>query len=223
MPFKTAMRLLLVSLAIFKLARATTGSLSTAASVAKILLESFASEDIKETDLTAAEELVRGLTFDKYHEKIVAKNSEKIELTKFETVVSRLGTRYQIPAKIQEAILDGLYMEVNKEVIREFKFQIGETGRILYGRTATVKREDSTIDLAFVLFDLEFKLSPRKIEERRRKKFLDITYGSRRVVRFEQRNISEKEKEHIFNFYRIKALKGFKQEYPALADERTEL
>lgn len=198
--------------------------MSTALSVTKILLESFTSEEITETDLTAAEELVRGLTFDKYDERIITKESNNIKLKDFATLVSRIATRYQIPADIEGEILDGQYCEVNKAQIREFKFQKGETGRILYGRTATVKREDSTIDLAFVLFHLEFKLSPKRIEERHRKKFLGlITYGSHSVVRFEERNLSEKEQEHISDFFRAKAVKGIKQEYPALANERTEL
>ncbi|XP_068737025.1 uncharacterized protein [Montipora capricornis] len=223
MPVKTAMQLLLVSLTIFKLARVSTGSWSTALSVGKILLESFTSEDIKETDLTAAEELVRGLTFDKYHEKISTQILIEMKLTDFVTVVSRIGTRHQIPAKTQEAILDGQFVKMNEIRIREFQFEKGATGSVLYGRVVTVKREDSTIDLAYVLFHLEFKLSPRKIEERRRKKFFGIIYGSRTKVRFEERNLSEKEMEHISNFFRIKAVKGFKQEYPALANERTEL
>lgn len=191
MLFKTAMLLFLVSLAIFKLAKVSTGSLSTALSFAKTLLESFTSEEITETDLTAAEELVRGLTFDKYNERIITKESNNIKLTDFATLVSRIATRYQIPTDIQGEILDGQYCEVNKARIREFQFQIGETGSFLYGRTATVKREESTINLAFVLFHLEFKLSSRRTEERRRKGVLGITYGSH--LRFEERYLSEKE------------------------------
>ena len=218
------MLLLLVSLAIFNLARVSTGSLSTALSVTKILLDSFTSEEITETDLTAAEELVRGLTFDKYNERIITKESKNIKLTDFATLVSRIATRYQIPADIKGEILDGQYVEENEARIREFKFQKGETGSILYGRTATVKREDSKIDLAFVLFHLEFKLSPRRIEERHRKKFLGlITYRSHTVVRFEESNLSVKEQEQILTFFRDKAVNGLKQEYPALANERTEL
>lgn len=167
MPFKTAMLLLLVSLAIFKSTRATTGSWST------------------------AEELVRGITFGKYNERIITKASTNIKLTDFATVVSRIATRYQIPAETQGEILDGQYFEVNEQRIREFKIQKAES--FLYGRTATVKREDSTIDLAFALFHPEFQLSPRRIEERRRKRFLGITYGSH----FEERYLSEKEREHF--------------------------
>ena len=192
-------------------------------SVGKLLLNSFTFEDVDETDLTAAEELVGGLTFDKYNEKISCKILTKIKETDFETVVSRIATRHQIPADIQDSILDGKYGEVNREVIREFKFEKGGPGSVLYGRTVTIKRDDSTIDLAYAFFYLEFKLSPRKIEERRRKKFLFITYGSHSVFRFEERNLSEKEKDHIFTFYRVKALEGFKKEYPALGVSRDEL
>ena len=130
--------------------------------VGKILLESFTSVDVKETDLTAAEELVRGLTFDEYDEKISCKILTKIKETDFETVVGRIATRYQIPADIKESILDGQYGEVNSEVVREFKFEKGSPGKVVYGRTVTIKREDSTIDLAYAFFHLVFKLSPKK-------------------------------------------------------------
>ena len=211
--------LLLVLLAIFKLARVSTGSLSTAQSAAKMLLESFTSEEITETDLTAAEELGRGFTFDKYEEKFVTQVSERIKLTDFATLVRRISTRNRIPDKIQDEILTGQCCGVNERRIREFKFQKGETGSFIYCRTATVKREDSTIDLAFVLFHLEFKLPQRRIEEQHREAILGglIPFGSRTVVRLEERILSEKEQEHMIIFFRAKALKGFKQEYPALA------
>ena len=133
-------------------------------SFGKLLLNSFTFEDVKETHLTAAEELVRGLTFDKYNEKMSYKILTRIKETDFETVVSRIATRHQIPADIQDSILDGKYGEVNREVVREFKFEKRGPERILYGRTVTIKREDSTLDLAYAFFYLEFELSPRKIE-----------------------------------------------------------
>lgn len=66
------------------LVRQNAALLSTAFSVGKILLESFTSEDTQETDLTAAEELVRGLTFDKYEEGIYCKILTKIKEENFE-------------------------------------------------------------------------------------------------------------------------------------------
>ncbi len=194
------------------------GSLSTALAVGKLLVDTFSSESVKTADLTAAEELVRGLTFDKYNEKVHCKIMTKIKEADFETVVGRISSRHKIPTDIEEEIADGKYSGgVNQAVVREFKFDKGGPGKVVYGRTITSRREDSTIDLAYVFFELEFKFSPRKIEEQRRKQFLFITYGSEAVVRFEERNLAEKDKEHISSFYRAKALKGFLQEYPALA------
>lgn len=207
------------------LVRQNAALLSTAFSVGKILLESFTSQDTQETGLTAAEELVRGLTFDKCEEGIYCKILTKIKEENFEKRINRITARYQIPADIRDSFLDVMDGEVNQDVIREFKFNKGSSGSVLYGRVVSIKREDSTIDLAYAIFSLEFKLSPKKIEERHRKKFLGvITYGSHTVVRFEERNLSVKEKEQIFDFYRTKALKGFKKEHPSLAAEaRSEL
>ncbi|KXJ05266.1 hypothetical protein AC249_AIPGENE6409 [Exaiptasia diaphana] len=181
------------------------------------------SEDVKTTDLTSAEELVRGLTFDKYNEEISCKILSKIKKEDFEEVVDRIATRHKIPENYKQAILDGKFGEVNREVIREFKFEKGKHGTVQYGRTLTIRRKDGTIDLAYALFSLEFKLSPIRIEERIRKRFLFITYGSRTIVRFEERNLSEKDKDNLFDFYRSKALKGFMKEYPALEIKRDEL
>ena len=122
--------------------------------------------------------------------KIVTKMKEN-----FERRIYKIATRHHIPVHIRNSLLDGLDGEVNQEVIREFK---ESSRKVLHGRTITVKREDSTIDLAHAMFSLEFKLPSQKIEKRRRKKFLGlITYGSHTAVRFEERNLSEKEKEHF--------------------------
>ena len=201
------------------------GSWKAAVIVGKLLIDSFTSSHVEQTSVTTAEELVRGLTFDRYNEKIYCQILTKIKETDFETVVSRISSRYQIPDEIQGTIMDGQYSgDANQAVVREFKFEKGGPGKVLYGRTVSYKREDSTIDLAYVFFYLDFKLSPRKLEERHRKLFLSfIPYGSHNVVRFEERNLSEKEKEDIFGFYRDKALQGFKQEYPELENGRDEL
>jgi len=152
------------------LVRQNAASLSTAFSVGKILLESFTSEDTQETDLTAAEELVRGLTIDKYEEGIYCKIVTKMK-ENFERRIYKIATCHHIPDHIRDSLLDGMDGEVNQEVIREFK---ESSRKVLYGRTITVKREDSTIDLAYTMFSLEFKVSSKKIEKRRRKRFLGL-------------------------------------------------
>lgn len=93
------------------------------------------------------------------------------------------------------------------------------------GPSITVKREDSTIDLAYAMFSLEFKLPSKKIEKRCRKKFLGlITYGSLTAFLFGERNLSEKEKEHFRFLPHEGSQQGFKKEYPSVATEtRSEL
>ena len=102
------------------LARQNTASWSRVVGIGKILLESFTSEDTQETDLIAAEELVRGLTSDKYNEGIYCKIVTKMKET-FERKIYKIATCHHIPDHIRDSLLDGMDGEVNQEVIRELK------------------------------------------------------------------------------------------------------
>ena len=101
------------------LARQNAASWSRVVGVGKILLESFTSEDTQETDLIATEELVRGLTFDKYNEAIYCKIVTKMK-ENFERTIYKIATCDHIPDHIRDSLLDGMDGEVNQEVIREF-------------------------------------------------------------------------------------------------------
>ena len=117
-----------------------------------MLIDSFTSSYVEQTSVTAADELVRGLTFDRYNEKIYCQILTKIKEKNFETVVNRISSRYQIPDEIQGAIMDGQYSgDANQAANREFKFQKGGPGKVLYGRTVSFKREDHRFSLCFLL------------------------------------------------------------------------
>ena len=187
--------------------------------IVKQFLDSFNSDQVTKKDLTAADEAVRGLTFDDYREKIFCKVLEGIPVNKFEPFIQKLSSRYEFPSDVEQSILDGLDAKVNKERIREFKFTKGEQGRVLYGKILTVKRHDSTIDLAYSFVSVKFQLSPRKYEEKIYKQFLlFFTYHSDTLIRYEDRNLSEKEREQMLDFYRAKAFEGFRKEYAALEE-----
>lgn len=113
MTVKTAMLMSLFLLTF--LVRQNAASWGTAVSVGKILLESFTTEHSQETDLTAAEELVRGLTYVKYNEGICCKILTKIKEENFEKVINRIAARLQIPALIRDTLLDGMDGEVNQD------------------------------------------------------------------------------------------------------------
>lgn len=190
-------------------------------SIAKEILNSILSEEITETDLTTAEEVVRGLTFDEYQEKIACEMLEGIASADFETVVGRIAKRNNIPEDKRELIMDGQYAQKKKSLVREFAFTKGKPGEVVYAMFITVKKDDSTIDLAYSLFQLNFKLAPKRIQTKIDKWFLDfIKVGSSTEIRFEDRNLSEKDKKNILNFFRNKALLGFRNEYPLLAGKQ---
>ena len=85
-----------------------------------------------------------------------------------------------MPDCVRETILEGKFAGNSGEAINEFSFKKGETGRFSYGRIVTLKQyDDSTISLAYAVYDLEFKLSPDVTYREKKKKFLCFTTGKK--------------------------------------------
>ena len=61
------------------------GAWKAALTVGKMLIDSFTSRYVEQTSVTTAEELVNGLTFDRYNEKIYCQILTKIKETDFAT------------------------------------------------------------------------------------------------------------------------------------------
>ena len=192
------------------------------ARVAMVLVSTFSSDKITSRDLTAAEESVRGLTFDVFNEKTSCRVMTGIRLADFETLVNRIARRFGFPDDIREAILESELANVNTEIIRDFKFTKGETGSFTYGSIATVKPDNATINLAYSVYNLEFKLSPQVIEHTRRKRFLGFTTGKRVWRETRERNLSVKEQDWLRIYFLNKAVKGFKEDYAGLLEASTQ-
>ncbi|KAL5251435.1 hypothetical protein ACHWQZ_G016964 [Mnemiopsis leidyi] len=191
-------------------------------SVASMIVDSLTDTTTTVTNLTQAEEQVRGLTFDKFEEKFLSQVMEGINLYDFEKVVERLANRHSLPADKKEEILDGQYAAKNYLVSKEFVFNVGQDSQLVYMKVATIKTSDSKIDLALMYYRLDFKLAPMKIETRRKKRFLGIKTGTRTSIHYEPRNLSEKDQDCFTNFFRYKALKGFLLENPAAGNQLTQ-
>ena len=191
--------------------------------VAKVLVSAFSRDEETTKDLTAAEETVRGLTFDEFNEMVDCKVMTGIKLDDFNTVVNSITNRLGIPDKIRRSILENKYADVTHQVVIDFKFKIGETGAFTYGRIATYKPDDRTINLAYSVYQLGFKLSPRVIEHKKKKKFLGFTTGTKVWREIKERNLSEKEADYMQAYFMRKAIQGFKREYSRLLAEKDEL
>ena len=180
-------------------------------SVANAMIKLFSTEKERTRDITAAEEAIRGTTFDLFHEKVSTKLLSGIKLPDFENVIDRIAKRLGLPNDIKDSILDGKFAAVNQEIIKEFKFTKGDTGDFLFGRVATVRTEN-TIDLAYAIYTLKFKLSSRVIEHTTTKIFLWMR--KKKVWReTQERNLSIKEKEDLEEYFKKKVIDGFSENF----------
>ena len=187
--------------------------------VAMVLVSAFSRDTVTSKDLTAADEAVRGLTFDLFNEHASSRVMTGIELADFETLINGIAKRMEIPDDIRLDILDSKLAATNQEVVRNFYFAKGESGSFTYnGRIVTVKPNKSTINLAYSIYHLDFKLSPQVIEHTKKKKFLGFTTGKKVWRETKERNLSTREQEHLSLYFMDKAIKGFKRDHAHLLD-----
>ena len=180
--------------------------------VAQLLVQLFGKDEETTRDLTAAEEQMRGITFDMFKEKVSCKVMRGIKLVDFEKLIERIARRLQMPDDIKEGVLDGFLSVDNNEIIKEFYFSKGESGNFAYGRIATIKQDGDVIDLAYSAYQMLFKLSPRMIEHRRTRRFLGITTGKKVWKETSERNLSQREKDCMSTYFMNKAIAGFRKE-----------
>ena len=194
------------------------------AHVAMVLVSAF-SRDIANSNLTAAEEYVRSLKFDVLNEIIVCDIMTGTTLADFETVVNSISgllSPIGFPDYVYQSIVGGKFAEVNEELIRDFRYSKGEAGHFMYGRFATVKPDDATINLAYSVYDLEFEFSPHVIEHVKTRKFLGFTIGEKVWRETREIDLSIKEQDWLRIYFLSKAVKGFKEQYADLLEGPTQ-
>lgn len=191
------------------------------ASAIQSLITLFSSDEEHIKDLTAAEEVVRGLTFDLFEENISCAEKNGIKVEDYSFLVNRFATRFSIPDHIRDSILDGQYVQENKEIVLNFKFKKGEKGGFVYGRIATVKKRGGEIDMAYSVYNLEFKLSPKVIQHERKKKFLGFfKYGKEVWQETQERDMSITDKSQMQAYFMHQAITGFKKHYSPLLEAK---
>ena len=168
-------------------------------------------------DLTAANELIQGLTFDQFDENISCRVARGILLGDYPTLVENFMRRFSAPVEVKESLLEAEFVEDMMENLFNFKFKKGKTGRYVYGRVATVKDGDK-IDIAYSVYTLDFKLSPSVIQHTRKTKFLWFTTGEVVWQEDKERDLSMKNKDDLQQDFMTKAISKFRSEYAALID-----
>ena len=183
--------------------------------VATLLVGGLTKDNVTRQELRAAIEAVEGMSFSHSSESTTCKIMAGIHLDEFDALIDTIAKRLGVSDKVRQSVLEGKFAKVNDEVIREFSCPAGEAGRFTYGRVVTLKTDRDTINLAYSVYHLDFKLSPQVIERKSAKKFLGFTYSSK-VWYEEKEDYSAKELDQIRLYFKHKAIEGFKAQYGSI-------
>ncbi len=169
-------------------------------------------EETATTDLRAAAKLVQGLDFQTFNDKIACVEEREILLANYPTVIENFASRFSVPPDVKESLLDAQYVGDMVEIVKNFKFENGELGRFVYGRVATIKDGDR-IDMAYLVYTLDFKLAPTVIKHKKKKRVLGITVRKKVWYETKERNLSTKEKEDLSEYLTILAVSKLRSVY----------
>ena len=183
-----------------------------AVDVAIALVRRLRKDEETTKDLTAVEEMVRGLTFDLYDEKVSLRVARGIPLKDYPTVIENFAKRFGISADIKDSLLDASYSQSTDELVLNFKFKRGDTGSFVYGRIATTKDGDK-IDMAYSLYTLDFKFSGKVIEHKYKTKLLEFTIDEGVWYDTEERNFGSKEQNDMREYFIRRAISEFRTRY----------
>lgn len=197
------------------------GNLPRVLGVAHQMIKLFSDDEEHTKDLSAAEEVIKGIPFEKYFEDSNCRVLRGIPDENFERVLNNLMDRFSMPEdtqkKLKSSLLDVLL--VNKglhEIMQSFHFEKEKGGNYVYGRVA-VARKGGEIDMAHSIYQLEFQLAPKIIEHRRTKKFLGfISYGTKVWQEKQKRDLFTSDLKFMDAYFKNKAIAAFQREYRGL-------
>ena len=154
---------------------------------------------------SASDDLNLGLTVEQFKDKVQA---------------LKLARDFGLGDDTKQSILEGQFVEVNKEVVKNFLFKRGEAGKVTQGLIATMKRPDGTIDIGHVIHRLDFQLAPEIIRLEKKKKKL---FKKRKKVWYESRmrTLSHRDEELLVSYVGHKlydVLEHFRQKAHAIGE-----
>ena len=171
-------------------------------------------------DLTEADDLFEGLTYDLYDEKVTCNLMGGILLKQYATVIDNFALSHSIPEDIKHSLLEAENLKNLQKSVHNFKFQKGKTGSYVFGRFSTMKR-DGEMDVAYSLYTLDFKLSPKVVEHEKIQKLAWFTTGTTVWRETEERNLSQNEKNKLHDYLKHKAISKFRSEYAHLLEDKS--
>lgn len=186
--------------------------------IGQILLKSLLDKKYSSSELIETQNVKRMLQFDKYKERTSTQIIAGLDINHFDDVINDVANEYSIPEKYRKSLLRGKHAEFNEKVIKEFLFDIGEPGKFVYGKIMMMKQNGGEkIDIAFVFYTLNFQLSQVRREQRLERSFLtELITGVKYKTTFEDRKLSDYEKNSMLAYLRERAVEEILDAYPQL-------
>ena len=192
-----------------------------ASNIFKLLYQTFREQYTPTKQIAVTEKAIKELAFDHYHEALVTETLQALDINQFDQVVDDIASELSIPPEKTRAILRGKHAKMGEKNFQEFVFKISDKGVFFYGRTITMKRDNGKeIDFAYAFYRVEFVLSKVKNEVvKLRNPIADFIFGVEKEIQYEDRSLTEENKESILGYFRKRCHEGFLREYPQIATD----
>ena len=180
--------------------------------IAQALVSNF---DVKTmvTDLTQANEEIRGLEFDKFDEKNGNRVLKGVDLKEFEIVIKTIANSNEIPEEFVQEILLSKHIDSNAFQKQKFIFEEGHISKIWYCAVTTKKVSGNKIDLAMAFYNLNFKMSDRMKHHSKARRFFGIKYWTDEWTTSEPRKLSMSDQTYFGRFLKAKAIIAFVEDH----------
>eukprot|EP00112_Aurelia_sp_Birch-Aquarium-sp1_P025694 Seg8692.1 transcript_id=Seg8692.1/GoldUCD/mRNA.D3Y31 product="hypothetical protein" protein_id=Seg8692.1/GoldUCD/D3Y31 len=198
-------------------------TVSTASNIAKYLYKKL-SNLVGAQEERAIKDFMKSIKFAYYDEVSIYKSISGIAMNQYEEFVTSFGKRHHFPDYVTEAILEAKYGTEHEELLKNFRFVVGETNNAVDLHYVTHRNSDpdGSMDFACVMIKFQFRLPTEEVTSGGAResllgmlKLFDLPEGRIKsfgqnigALHFKERDLTVEEQDCIINYFRLKAKKA---------------
>ena len=162
-------------------------------------------------------DLVKTSNFDLFKMKKNSKVLTGIDPKDYERVVKSIASRLDFPSNLREAILENQYGDEGDEKVNDFSFKPGEESTFVFVRFVSLKQNSGKIDLAYAMYYLRFKFSPRIETKTEPKSLFSLPWRApKEIQELKPVQLPEVDEDVFQCYFMAKAIKLFQKEYSGM-------
>eukprot|EP01083_Nonionella_stella_P028824 79432_1 len=184
-------------------------------SIASALLkEALTPTTVSSTKMAKSEDFVKTLTFTQFDESVTIRHAQGVYASDLNNYAMDLKQIYKLPDEATEEIKMLKYATQDNYMRRDFVYDAGG-GYYRYMIVSAVRVNEKKIDIAYIHYNAQYKLTPIEVHHKTSKKFLFIKWGTKNHVTYRPRDLSEKDVQHLCNVLQRRCHEAFQQMGPA--------